>query len=141
MKNKFFTILIAVLLLMPTVAFAEEPIDEYVEETTGETVVTDTQPANLDEDNTTESVELQTQDVQEPYKKPISKRKIVKKFLLAMFGVGISSFLIFFGLSLYNKVRDRLLGQVKTPEGKTSLQTPDDLDGAVRTFLEKTDWK
>ena len=75
------------------------------------------------------------------YKKPISKRKIVKKFLLAMFGVGISSFLIFFGLGLYNKVRDRLFSQVKTPEGKTSLQTPDDLDGAVKTFLEKTNWQ
>lgn len=126
---------------MPTVAFAEEPIDEYVEETTGETVVTDIQPANLDEDNTTESVETQTQDVQEPYKKPISKRKIIKKFLFAMFGVGISSFLIFFGLSLYNRVREKLFSQVKTPEGETSLQTPDDLDGAVKTFLEKTNWK
>ena len=126
--------------MMPSVVFAEETVTQEVLEQTEETVVEDVQTANLDEDNA--SVETSAvQDAQTPYKKPYSKKKIVKKFLLAMFGVGISSFLIFFCLSLYNKIRDKFIGQVKTPDGQTSLQTPDDLDSAVRTFLEKTDWK
>ena len=74
------------------------------------------------------------------FKQPVSKKKIAKKFLAAMAGVLTSSFLIFFILTVYNKIRESILNQVKTPEGKTSLETPDDLESAVKTFLDKTEW-
>ncbi len=76
-----------------------------------------------------------------PYKQPVSKRKIAKKFLFAMGGVGASSLIIFLMLSLYNKVREGFSSGAKTPDGEVSLETPDDLQGAVRAFLDKTDWK
>lgn len=76
-----------------------------------------------------------------PLKQPVSKRKIAKKFLLAMAGVATSSFSIYFILTIYNRIREGFVAPVKTPEGEISLETPDDLDSAVRTFLEKTNWK
>lgn len=77
-----------------------------------------------------------------PYKHPISKRKVVKKFLAAMTGVGVSSILIFVTLSLYNKVRSDIIQAAKEipTKGETSLTTPESLTDAVKTFLEKTKW-
>ncbi len=77
-----------------------------------------------------------------PYKQPVSKRKVAKKFLLAMGGVGISSILLFVTLSLYNKVRSSIIEAAKEipPEGETSLVTPESLTDAIKTFLEKTKW-
>ncbi len=74
------------------------------------------------------------------YKQPVSKRKIAKKFLFAMGGVGASSLIIFLLLSLYNKVREGLITG-KFSEEETSLETPSDLQEAVRAFLNKTNWK
>lgn len=75
------------------------------------------------------------------YKQPVSKRKVAKKFLLAMGGVGISSLLIFLGLSLYNRIREGFTSQFKTSDSETSLHTPEDLRSAVKSFLSKTNWK
>ena len=58
-----------------------------------------------------------------------------------MGGVAISSFAIFFLLTAYNRIREGFEGQVRTPEGEISLEAPNDLNGAVRTFLEKTKWE
>lgn len=77
---------------------------------------------------------------QTTYKQPVSKRKIAKKFLLAMGGVGASSLIIFLMLSLYNKVREGFV-QPKSSETEPSLETPTDLNEAVRAFLNKTNWK
>lgn len=75
------------------------------------------------------------------YKQPVSKRKIAKKFLAAMGGVLISSLALYFILSLYNKVRESFLDKEEfTKDVETSLETPDNLDDAVRIFLEKTKW-
>ena len=76
-----------------------------------------------------------------PYKKPVSKRKIAFKFLAAMGGVALSSLIIFVLLSIYNRIREGFFTQIKTPDGDTPLETPNDLGSAVRTFLDKTDWK
>ena len=56
-----------------------------------------------------------------------------------MGGVGVSSFAIFFLLTIYNRVRENYK-QVKTPEGETTLETPQDMETAVKIFLEKTKW-
>ncbi len=76
-----------------------------------------------------------------PLKQPVSKRKIAKKFLLAMAGVAASSFSIYFILTIYNRIREGFVALVKTPDGEISLETPDDLNSAVTNFLEKTNWK
>ncbi len=117
MKNRILAIMILTMLSLPVQVQAVddvEPVDAMQEE-----VVT---PIT-------------------PYKQPVSKRKIAKKFLLAMGGVAASSCIIFLLLTLYNKVRESFVDGAKTPEGEVSLETPDDLQGAVRAFLDKTDWK
>ena len=128
MKNKIFSILLVALLSLPVCVWAVDK-NAVIEEPTP---IANT----LDEDIDT-AVET-SEDVQ--YKQPISKPKIAKKFFAAMGGVAASSFAIFFLLTIYNRVRESYINQVKTPEGETSLETPDDLNGAVRTFLEKTKW-
>ena len=81
---------------------------------------------------------------QTPYKQPVSKKKIVMKFLLAMVGVCVSSFVIYFGLTVYNRLRDGYVSadnnQDMIPEGDKSLNTPQNLSEAVKTFVEKTEW-
>lgn len=126
--NKLFAIIISAILTLPVSVWAVEDAVNIDEEPTS---IVNT----LDED-VDEVIDVE----QEQFKQPISKRKIVKKFLAAMGGVAISSFAIFFLLTAYNRIREGFEGQVRTPEGETSLETPDDLNGAVRTFLEKTNW-
>ena len=121
--NKFFAIVLTLVLSLPITVWA---VDEPV-------VVTEPLPIENQIDEDVEVKEIE-------HKQPISKRKIAKKFLAAMGGVAASSFAIFFILSIYNRIREGVLEQVKTLEGETSLETPDDIDDAVKTFLDKTKW-
>ena len=73
------------------------------------------------------------------FKQPISKRKIAKKFLLAMGGVGASSIVLYIGLTAYNQIKDGF--KVSAQEPEESLESPETLDSAVKIFLKKTDWK
>ena len=125
--NKLFAIILVALLSLPVSVWA---VDEN-------TVVEEPAPIvnTLDEDAIVPEKIEETQ-----FKEPISKRKIAKKFLAAMGGVGISSFAIFFILTVYNRMREGFQNRVKTPEGETSLETPEDLNGAIRVFLDKTKW-
>lgn len=128
LKNKVIIILLALVLVSPV--FAEEPSLENTEnmpvtETVAPEVSTSTPEPEIEQQNYA-------------YKQPVSRRKIAKKFLLAMAGVGISSILLFALLSLYNKIRGGVSNQQTTPEGETSLVTPYSLEEAVRTFLDKT---
>lgn len=128
LKNKVIIILLALVLVSPV--FAEEPSLENTEnmpvtETVAPEVSTNTPEPEIEQQNYA-------------YKQPVSRRKIAKKFLLAMAGVGISSILLFALLSLYNKIRGGVSNQQTTPEGETSLVTPYSLEEAVRTFLDKT---
>lgn len=124
--SRLFAIILTVFLSLPVSVWA-------VEETVGATEPT--QVVNtLDEDL------KQVQKEETIYKQPISKRKIVKKFLAAMGGVIVSSLALFFLLTLYNRIREGYVSQTKTVEGEPSLETPDDLNSAVKTFLDKTNW-
>ena len=127
--NRLFVIILSVLLTLPITVWA-------VDETDVNDVLL---PVNQIEEElpSPESVET-TESID--YKEPISKRKIFKKFFAAMSGVIISSLLIYLMLTVYNKFRENFLNTVKTPEGETSLETPDDVESAVRTFLDKTKW-
>ena len=124
--NRLFTIVLIALLSLPVSVWAVDenaPIEEP-------NPIVNTLDEEIDESKADDVI----------YKEPISKRKIAKKFLAAMGGVGISSFAIFFILSIYNRIRERFQGQVKTPEGEASLETPQDMNQAIRIFLDKTKW-
>ena len=125
--NKLFTIILVALLSLPVCVWA---VDENASSNESISVVN-----MLDE----EVIEQEKVELAQ-YKQPISKKKIAKKFLAAMGGVGVSSFLIFLLLTIYNRVRENYMTVQKSPNGETSLETPDDLDSAVRTFLDKTKW-
>lgn len=114
------------IILMISPAIAEQEISQ------------DIQPQT----ETVETVPQQSVGENITYKQPISKRKIAKKFLAAMGGVAISSIALFLILSLYNKVRESLgIQQQDVPKDyETSLDTPENLEDAVRVFLEKTKW-
>ena len=96
----------------------------------------------LPQTETVETVPQQSVGENITYKQPVSKRKMAKKFLAAMGGVAISSIALFLILSLYNKVRESLgIQQQDAPKDyETSLDTPENLEDAVRVFLEKTKW-
>ena len=125
--NRLFSLILIALLSLPISVLAvdntasEQPLEAE------KTVVENT----LDED-------IETSDME--FKEPIGTKKIAKKFLMAMGGVAVSSFLLFFMLTFYNRVREKVVNKVKTPDGETTLETPNDLDGAIKTFLEKTKW-
>ena len=91
---------------------------------------------------TVEQVNRLDEDVIEDaqYDLPDSRKKIIKKFLAAMGGVGVSSFAIFVMLTAYNRIRERMSNPTKTVEGDISLESPADIEDAVKVFLDKTRW-
>ncbi len=148
MKNRLIIILITLILPLSVFAIDEQvvPIDEpvYLEHT--KDVSDELQPQETEDiqsislEQETTSAAIKEEENPMPYKQPISKRKLIKKFLLAMFAVGASSLVLYFGLTLYNKFRDNPVVQIKTPDGKTPLSEPQDIEGAVDIFLDKTKW-
>lgn len=145
MKNKFFAILILALLSLPVSVWAVDnyaetevnlEVNQGVEVTQGVSESTGDETASVAQEAPQEVQDLPTT----PYKQPVSKKKIVMKFLAAMLGVGISSVTIYVGLTLYNKVREGFVGEIHTPEGETPLNTPEKMEDAVKTFLDKTKW-
>jgi len=137
MKNKIFSLIISLFLFLPVNVWAEE--DLMQPETAFSQTEDVTIPQNDDEDfqeanSLEESANL-------PYKQPISKKKLMKKFLIAMLAVGGSSVALYLGLSLYNRVREGGYDIAQyNRTGDTSLETPYDTESAVKCFLEKTKW-
>ena len=123
MKNKIFSIILAIVLSLPISVWAAD----------NTALIEPNVTVNQLDENIKENTAAD-------YKRPISKRKIAKKFLKAMAGVAVSSCTIFFILTVYNRFRERYIEQIRTPEGETSLETPENLESAVKTFLEKTMW-
>ena len=134
------------ILFLPAQTMAEEvssvlqnelaPIEELSE-------LNNTAPSQaVDNDNNVSNVSKESVQVNSPipHKNPISKRKLVKKFLFAMLAVGLSSFALYFGLTIYNKFKMPAEPKVKTPSGETALTTPKDFESATKTFFEKTKW-
>lgn len=131
--NKIILIILTAFLLLPmNISWAVEA------DVVNEPVVQAESQVVEDVLNTTE--EIIEDNSNEVYKAPIGKRQLFKKFFAAMGGVVISSLALFVILSFYNRARERFLNPVKTTEGETSLESPEDLNGAVKTFLDKTKW-
>lgn len=122
-------------------AFSEEPaiVQSEGNNTAYEEVLPNEEVGSDEIANTINAVQ-EVPDVL-PYKQPVSKKKTIKKFLLAMLGVGLSSLIIYIGLTLYNKLRDGFTAKPVLPNNQTSLTTPDTLNDAVKSFLEKTKWE
>lgn len=148
MKNKILLIITAIFLSLQTYCYAVDDeinvksdlpvsMEEQVEESSE---IADEH--NLDEDvsNLAQQEDNFNFTNKTAYKIPTSKRKLAKMFLKAMFGVAISSFVLLAILTMYNRMRDGILPKTKTLEGEVSLDMPDDLSSAVKTFLDKTKW-
>ena len=126
LKNKILTIVIALMLVSPVIA----------EEATGEALmpIAETMQENV---QTTQEKLPQLDTI--PYKQPVSKKKMAKKFLIGMGSVAVSSILLFLILTVYNKIRESILASKQDQQsGETSLVTPENLTEAVRIFLDKT---
>ena len=120
-------------------------LDSLTVGTTEDPTVSRMTIATVSDDETFEQIKANSSAAKEQeaitYKQPVSKRKIAKKFLLAMAGVAISSIILYLLLSLYNKIRAGFAGSQEIDTGKEpSLETPDNLIDAVKTFLDKTRW-
>lgn len=114
---------------------AENNVNTSVNEfQTGNTV----QNVSVEDNNGNTQIETSSKRID--YKKPVSKRKIAKKFLLAMFGVALSSFLIFFMLTFYNKIYGKMTKKINTPKEMYPLKSPDDMSEAIKIFIDKTKW-
>ncbi len=128
--NKLFSIVLIMMLSLPVSVWA---VDDIAENNNAQAEVVNT----LDDD--IENIDVNN-DSEFDYKEPVGTKKIVKKFLAAMGGVAASSILICFGLTLYNRVRENFVRQGSIQANDTSLETPDNIEDAVRTFLDKTNW-
>ncbi len=128
LMNKIFTIILLCILSLPVCVLADDNVLNGIEQAP----VVNTLDEDLDMAVEKEANEL--------YKQPISKRKIAKKFLIAMGAVAVSSISLFFILSLYNKIRENYFYQTQILDDEKSLETPEDLNGAIKAFLDKTDW-
>lgn len=126
--NKIFSIILSISLSLPIMVWA---VDNAETIETPSSAIENIIDKNIIEDET---------NIEAQYKQPISKRKIAKKFLAAMGGVAVSSFAIFILLSVYNRVREKYVNPTKSTDKELSLETPEDLDGAIKTFLDKTRW-
>lgn len=121
MKIKVLKIFLAIILLFPTITVVAEDVKDQEEFVATEVV-------------------LENSD-KKLFKQPISKRKIAYKFLLAMGGVAISSLGLYLILTLYNNVREKNLHHNLQNKNDLSLESPNDLNSAIKIFLEKTSWK
>lgn len=125
LKNKILTIVLAMMLISPV--FAEVNAGDGPAPITESTVQEESVQQDLPKLDTI------------PYKQPVSKKKVAKKFLMAMGGVALSSILLFLLLTLYNRIRNGVIAtKQELPTGETSLVTPENLIDAIKIFLEKT---
>lgn len=139
LKNKVLTIILSLMLLSPVFANPEIMDNESINSVSNEEVLTQ-------DEIQTDGINLNKEELKQPselnYKQPVSRRTMAKKFLYAMLAVVVSSLALFFILSLYNRIRDIFGNGMKNKlqNGEPSLETPDNLTDAVKTFLDKTTW-
>ncbi len=147
LKNKIITILTIISLSMPVLAVDENMISPNLQEQNSgmETVATEKalngEAGDIKAENNTQSEVVLEEKNATPYKQPTSKKKIMKKFLLAMLGVAGSSILLFAILSIYNRVvygKESVHSELK--HGESQLETPETISEAVRSFVDKTKW-
>ena len=145
--NKIFAILIMCSLSLPVFA-ADEQIggQENGVEPNQENVLETISPEEAQELKSEapfdiESLPAPTQTMTGSFKEPISKKKLAKKFIIAMLCVVGTSVFLYGALGIYNKLRDGFMSRTTSlPQGQQPLETPSDITDAVKTFVEKTRW-
>lgn len=150
LKNKILTVVIALVLVAPTIS-VHKSIDKvgtlmlfppYIFRIFRYLFYTfcECNRVGWEERKRSHQIQQEEQDASTiPYKQPVSKKKMAKKFLMAMGGVAVSSILLFVFLTIYNKIRASILAPKNDQQsGETSLVTPETLTDAVKTFLDKT---
>ena len=145
MKNKILSIIFVLILFLQIPVFAEIESSVLNEELAPIEEISEINPNAGTEkafnQNDNPNINISQAETSVPHKQPISKRKLVKMFAFAMLLVGISLFVIYFGLIIYQKYSKGIPNQIKTPEGETPLTTPKDLENGAKIFLEKTKWQ
>ena len=137
--NKLFAILIMCSLSLPVLAIEEQEVSPTP---INEEKLEEIQPEEIGEVNTPIIESDLPATLPSRYKEPIGKKKLAKKFLVAMLCVAGTSMFLYVTLSLYNRIRDGVVSQGPIPpEGEKPLDAPCDLTDAVKTFVEKTHWK
>ena len=139
MKNKILTILLALTLSLPVYSTQEGEVSSIQQNNITEEIVQEEE-----QDVLPDAIEEIPETVlnQDSFKQPTSKRKIAKKFLFAMFSVVVSSLVIFAGLSIYNKLRENNSVPLNNKNDEpSSLETPDNLNDAIKSFLDRTHWE
>ncbi len=147
LKNKIITILTVISLCMPVMAADENMVSTNLQEQSSgmEAVATEEvltgESGDLKAENNAQSEVVSEEKNATPYKQPTSKKKIMKKFLLAMLGVAGSSILLFAILSIYNRVvYGKETARPELMRGESQLETPETVSDAVRSFVDKTKW-
>lgn len=141
-KSKVLTIILSLMLLSPVFANPEIMDNENINSVPNEEEVVIQEETQTSAD----TINLAKEELKQPselnYKQPVSRRTMAKKFLYAMLAVVVSSLALFVILSLYNCIREIFGNGMKNKlqNGEPSLETPDNLTDAVKTFLDKTTW-
>ena len=141
--NKLFAILIMISLALPVAAIGEQEAVPVNPNSENLEVLTESE---IDELNSNSSKGIEEVSVPEAlpnrFKQPVSKKKLAKKFIIAMLCVAGTSIFLYAALSAYNKLRESITAQGIVPtEGEQPLETPSDLTDAIKTFIEKTHWE
>lgn len=136
-KNRIIVLILALMFSMPV--FSTQGSSYFTDLEPVETPITaETTPVETED---VKMPELPNKELYIPHKQPISKKKLAKKFLLAMLCVGLCSLVLYVGLSVYNKIREGFISSLpQMPDARTVLNESDTISEAVRTFLEKTKW-
>ena len=135
--KKLFAILIMLSLSIPVMA-VEDTVESNQRGETLEVIQPEEAP-ELNRESSDEDVNLAP--LPSRYKTPYGKKKLAKKFLIAMLCVAGCSVFLYGTLSVYNKIRESILTSEQVqPEGDKPLDAPSDLTEAVKTFIEKTKW-
>lgn len=145
LKNKICYILLIMLFAVPVLA--EDSLEPAQAD---ENSVVVEQPINVLDDEVNARDDSEEQDVVQnktdnqktEFKTPMSKKHIAKQFIFAMLGVIISSLLIYFGLTIYNRIRYGIsYSEGFAEKNRGMLETPSTYSEAVKTFVNKTEWK
>lgn len=139
--NKLFAVLIICSLAHPVIAIEGQDVSTTPVNNNLEVLTTE----EVDELNRQSLPEIDVQSVNNTlpsrFKEPVSKKKLAKKFLIAMLCVAGTSVFLYVTLSMYNKLRDTIsLNEPAAPDGEKPLDSPVDLTEAVKTFVDKTHW-
>ena len=152
LKNKIIITLIVFSLCIPVLAL-DETINSTELQSSNSGIETVEQSSILSEKNVKDAdspkveksgdaVALTEESNIIPYKQPSSRKKILKMFLMAMLGVAGSAILLSAILSIYNRVvygKESTRSELK--RGESQLETPETINEAVKSFVDKTTWE